>query len=55
MLLVFIGGSWLLVVGRSWEVTASGRFMMYQFYVEINQGHLVWLLPREVGCFLRSC
>ena len=27
-------------------MVASGRFIMYLFYVEINWGHLVWLLPR---------
>ena len=31
-------------------MVASGRFMMYQFYVEINWRHLVWLLPRG-SCF----
>ena len=27
-------------------MVASGRFIMYYFYVEINQGHMVWLLLR---------
>ena len=27
-------------------MVASDRFIMYYFYVEINQGHMVWLLLR---------